>query len=196
MIMLKIEREYIDALGGKDAFDAAIVAYRDALKIHAETEGEPAPVAATVDIERIVKQHGGKYKIIEPEKSEPEPDPSEMTLEDKRSYLIVTLATARWQYQISGVEFGGYIVKSDAETLAALVSATFAWSDQPDYKFVWKVNSRQFINLTMSEVLTIVGAIRAHTQDAFQREANTLAELLAARHHKELDAVDIEGAFV
>lgn len=194
--MLKIEREKIEALGGKSAFDAAIITYRDALKVHAETEGEPAPVALTSDIERLVKQYGGKYKIIEPEKSEPEPEPSEMKLEDKRSYLIATLAVARWQYQISGVEFGGYIVKSDPETLAALVSATVAWSDQPDYKFVWKVNSRQFIQLTAIECQAIVGAIRAHTQDAFQREANTLAELLAARHHKALDAIDIEGAFV
>lgn len=193
--MLKIEREYIDAVGGKAAFDAAIVAYRVALTAHAETEGEPAPVALTGDIERLVRRHGGKYKIIEPEKSEPAVDPSEMKLEDKRSYLIATLAAARWQYQISGVEFGGYIVKSDPETLAALVSATVAWSDQPDYKFVWKVNSRQFIQLTAIECQAIVGAIREHIQDAFQREANTLAELLAARHHKALDSVDIEGAF-
>jgi hypothetical protein len=70
---LQIEREALDALGGEANLNAAIAAYRAALKAFETSENQPSPIAHPVVV-GIVTRYAGQYSIIEPE-PEPEPPP-------------------------------------------------------------------------------------------------------------------------
>lgn len=70
---IQIEREALDALGGKAALDAAISSYQAALKEFETSVNQPSPTAHPVVV-NIVTRYAGQYTVIEPD-PEPEPEP-------------------------------------------------------------------------------------------------------------------------
>jgi hypothetical protein len=91
--MLTIGTDTVAALG----FDlaAAIADYGAALARHDASEGTPAPAAHPL-VERIVRMHGGAYRVVEPETGLAKADPGSLTSrlqsrDDRITALTATL---------------------------------------------------------------------------------------------------------
>ena len=70
--MLTLTGDQFAALG-RELVNARIAAFRAAVAEHALTEGIPAPTDHPL-IERIVREHGGEYSVVDPPASVPPRD--------------------------------------------------------------------------------------------------------------------------
>lgn len=123
-MIIHVDRAVADALG----FDlaAAVAEFAAARAAHAETEGEPAPVAHPL-VERIVVT-GGAFEIVEPPEPEPVPE-TPPTLSGFRLAIQahIDAAAASRSYD-SGVTCASYL-GSTVPAWAAEAAAFVAWRD-------------------------------------------------------------------
>lgn len=121
------------------------------------------------------------------------------TLEDAKAQALAALAQTRWNaslsclYTVSGT---AYTVPCDGDgqtnILGAVVGLQAAGSTGP---ILWKFNGSVFVSLSLSDIIAMGQAVRAHIQDCFDYEATLTAKINAAPDNAGVDAIDTSSGW-
>lgn len=200
----KIDREAVDQLfGGNEGLDASITAYTLALKAHAKTVGVPAPIAHQF-VEIIVKQHGGKYSVVEPPEPEPVPEPPapepeppvpEKTLDEVKEEVRRALSGLRYQKVRDGVTYKGHEFYGDPVSVNALVSTLVATEGEANILIRWKGKKGDFAELERVDLQVLLKLIRKRTQACFDNEFLLAKKIQAANGTKAIGAIDFNAGW-
>lgn len=98
------------------------------------------------------------------------------------------IASARWEMQNGGCEFGGMQILTDGPSQIALSGAYLAAAADPNYTCKWKTPDG-FVELTSDEIIAAANAVRAHIQGCFDMEAVLAGKIDAAETAEEVAAV-------
>lgn len=201
-----IERAAVDAVfGGAENLDAQIAGFQKALKAHAKSKGKPAPTAHGV-VEVIVRNHDGKYQIVDPPKKEfedvsknfvptqPPPPPPELTFEEQKQAKLSDLRDLRFNRQMEGVTYKGHPFNGDPLTLNAFMSAILAAGDE-NFVVIWKDANGDFLGLERSDMVAAVKLIRELTQACFNNEYRLSKIINAAADPRALAKVNITAGW-
>lgn len=77
----------------------------------------------------------------------------------------------------AGITVAGLPIATDDVSQARITGAALAALADPSAEIRWKLPDGRFVQLTASQVLAIAGAVRAHVQACFDREAELQAAL-------------------
>lgn len=77
----------------------------------------------------------------------------------------------------AGITVAGLPIATDDVSQARITGAALAALADPAAEIRWKLPDGRFVQLTASQVLAIAGAVRAHVQACFDREAELQAAL-------------------
>jgi hypothetical protein len=203
----KIERAAVEAVFGSSAeLDRQIADFAKALKTHAKTKNKPAPTAHGV-VEVIVRNHAGKYEIVEPPvehfedvaknfvpTAEP-PPPKRMTLEEFRTERLSELRDLRYNRQMDGVVYKNHPFNGDPLTLNAIMATLLAEEDAAGILVLWKDADGEFLELNRTDMVAIVKLIRDLTQACFNNE-NRLQKLVrAADNERSLGKINLTAGW-
>jgi hypothetical protein len=79
----------------------------------------------------------------------------------------------------AGITVAGLPIATDDVSQARITGAALAALADPAAEIRWKLPDGRFVHLAAAEVLAIAGALRAHVQACFDREAELQAALAA-----------------
>lgn len=187
--MIKIERAAVDLYGGPDKLDADIFTFKKALKDHAETIGQAAPTAHPF-VERIVRESGGKYKVIEPVVPTIEPEPIK-PLDELQAEAFEKLKSLRAKAANQGVRLHGVLFSSKGESLTAMIAAKMEADQSTDWQTRWRVGPGQYVLVRAAEVEFLIAAIRSLHSKAFAREMELSDLVLSANTPEALAKIDL-----
>lgn len=203
---VKIERDAVEQLfGGTEGLDAAIKAYSMALAAHAKTIGIPAPIPSHAFVEIIVKQHDGKYVVVEPPapvadpepvvaetEPEPEPDPE---LDEIKEQVRRALSEVRQKKVREGVVYKGHAFYGDQSSVNAIVSTLVATEDEKNVLLRWKGKKGDFAELERVDLQVLLKVIRKRTQACFDNEYLLAKMVRGATSIKALEAIDFNAGW-
>lgn len=187
--MIKIEREALDLYGGAERFDADVFTFQQALKDHAKTVGQPAPVAHPF-VERVVRESGGKYSVIEPVPVIAPVEP-EKSLDELQTEALNRLSELRRAAANQGVTMNGVRFSSKGESLTALLAAKIEAELTPGWQERWRVGPGNYVLIRAPQVEFLIEAIRALHRKAFDRERELSEQIVSAITPKALAKIDL-----
>jgi hypothetical protein len=182
-----LTRDIIAAYGGLDALTARVVAFVAALEAHKLTVDVPAPTEDPL-IDAIARAGGMDAVEIEPEPAPPAPPEPPA---DPKAAALTALAAKRYEVETGGIIVNGVAVATDDRSKTLLLGARLEALMNPATSLRWKT-SDGFVPLSGSQIITISGAVRAHVQACFDREAELAARIAAA---DDPVAVDISSGW-
>lgn len=148
----------------------------------ADAKPEFAPNIVLVDItDKPEVQEGWKY--IDGKFIDPTPTLNELK-ESKKSEI----ATARFKAETAGIQLSSITIETDRESQALITGAVVQAIADPTYSLQWKTPTG-FIPLTAEQIKAVGVAVRKHVQDCFDKEAELLKKIEAAKTKEELAAV-------
>lgn len=118
------------------------------------------------------------------------PAPPEPTFDELKAQKKASVAAARYEREIAGVEVNGILIDTGRDSQALITGAALAAMLDADYSLNWKTTSG-FIHLSAPEIIAVAQAVRAHVQACFDREGELVALVDAAQTAEELDAIEI-----
>ena len=107
------------------------------------------------------------------------PDVFEVLKQQKKDEI----ATARYEYEITGLVYKGVHVTTDREDQAMITAIALSATLNNDFTTVWK-GADGYINLTAQEVLTLAYLVAEHVETAFAEEKR-LSELIDKAENEE-----------
>ena len=110
------------------------------------------------------------------------------TMEELRAAKLAELADARWRAETGGMSMNGMTIRTDRESQALITGAALQASVDAGYVCRWKT-AEGFATLDAAMILTVAGAVRAHVQAQFDREAELAAQVGAAQTVEEVQSV-------
>jgi len=117
----------------------------------------------------------------------PEP-PVPPTLDELKRQKRDSIAAARYESETGGVEVAGVTVRTDRESQALITGAALKAMQDAEYVCRWKTVDG-FVELTALQILGVADAVRAHVQAAFDREADLLGDIDAAKTAEDLELI-------
>ena len=108
----------------------------------------------------------------------------ELKQEAKQS-LVSRIAARRYEAEIGGIAINSLAVDTDDRSKLLINGAAVEAMLDPAYTMQWKTPAG-FVELDAAQVLGVAGAVRAHVQACFGREAELLAELEAGTLTEEM----------
>ena len=108
----------------------------------------------------------------------------ELKQEAKQS-LVSRIAARRYEAEIGGIAINSLAVDTDDRSKLLINGAAVEAMLDPAYTMQWKTPAG-FVELDAAQVLGVAGAVRAHVQACFDREAELLAELEAGTLTEEM----------
>lgn len=110
---------------------------------------------------------------------------------DRKIQMKADAADIRWKRETGGITFNGIPVSTDSESQTKLISVFVLASQNPSFSVTWKGTDGKFYPLSSTQIIDMVGAVRQHIQDAFNWEAQVVAEIDSATTHSQLDSVQL-----
>lgn len=98
------------------------------------------------------------------------------------------IAAARYVAETAGITLNGITIETDRQSQALITGAIVQSLVDPAYSLQWKTPTR-FIPLTGEQLKEVGAAVRKHVQDCFDKEAELLKKIDAAKDMEELAAV-------
>lgn len=98
---------------------------------------------------------------------------------EARALLAGRIKARRDAAIATGLEVAGIAVATDETSQNRIAGAALAALVDPGLRVQWKLPSGGFVTLEATQILAIAGAVRAHVQACFDREAVLLAVLEA-----------------
>jgi len=187
--MIKIERAAVDLYGGSSKLDADIFTFKKALKDHAKTIGQASPTAHPF-VERIVRESGGKYEVIEPVIPVVEPEPTK-SIDELQAEAFDELKALRVKASNQGVRLHNVLFSSKSESLTALIAAKMEADQSPGWQTRWRVGPGQYVLVRIAEVEFLIAAIRALHAKTFAREMELSDQLLSANTPEAFAKIDL-----
>lgn len=100
--------------------------------------------------------------------------------------LAAAIAARRYHAETSGTTVNGMPLDTGRDSQALVTGAALAAVLDPAYSCQWKTASGAgFITLDAQQIIALAGAMRAHVQACFDREAALLAALEAGTYTDE-----------
>lgn len=118
----------------------------------------------------------------------PAPAP-EATLDEMKAFKKALMADARYQEEISGLDFHGNNILTDHQSQLKITGAALQATNDPSYTCNWKTADGTFVVLNAQTILAIATAVRQHVQASFDKEAQKVAAINAAQNKEDLDAI-------
>lgn len=116
------------------------------------------------------------------------PDEVAGILEAAKAAKRAEIASARWEAETAGIDVSGFTVRTDRESQALITGAALQAIVDYDYECRWKT-SEGFVHLSAEQIKAIAQAVRAHVQSCFDREAELLPLIEAAKSPGDLDEI-------
>lgn len=104
--------------------------------------------------------------------------------EAKKKEITMT----RYDRETSGTVIQDMNIATDRESQALITGAALQATVDKDYTCKWKTQSG-FVTLTAQQILAIAGAVRAHVQACFDREAELLGDVVKAKTKEAIEAI-------
>ena len=92
------------------------------------------------------------------------------------SDYIALLSEARYNKEISGVEYKGMTISTNRDSQSALASAYIYGLQNPDATISWKCDNG-YIELSMQDITELSSLFRQHIQECFDKEAEILTHI-------------------
>jgi hypothetical protein len=199
-----IERAAVEQVFGSTVnLDKQIAEFKDALKAHAKSKNTPAPTAHGV-VEVIVRNHKGKYQVVEPQVQEfhdvakdwkpaevQRSAPIELTFEQEKEQRLSDLSDLRHTRQMEGIQYKGRPFAGDPLTLNALMAAFVSSQDEVNVVLNWKDADGGFLEIEKPDIVALIKAVRELTQACFNNEARLSRMLKAVGDSRSLQKVNI-----
>jgi hypothetical protein len=116
-------------------------------------------------------------------------DKSKMTLDELKTAKKAEVAAARYEYEVSGININGIIIRTDRESQALITGAALEATQDSEYSLTWKA-ANGFAVLKAAQIIYIAKQVRSHVENAFIREAQIVKEIDSAASPSELECVD------
>ena len=110
------------------------------------------------------------------------------TVEELKERKLAEIAAARFQAETGGVEIQGMRIPTDRQSQGMITGAALQASLDPAYVCQWKT-AGGFVTLDAAAILAVAGAVRAHVQAQFDREAELAGAVAVATTGEELDTI-------
>lgn len=113
-------------------------------------------------------------------------------LEEAIAAKLAELDDYRWQMEISGVEFAGATIRTDANSQQKITAVYAMAKLDPAYSVpVWEVVPGVFMPLDNATIVAMGEAVRDHVQATFNRKAELHGQIAALESVEAIEAFDI-----
>ena len=116
------------------------------------------------------------------------PDPESMTLDDLKQRKKAEIASARYEYEISGITFHDVHITTDREDQAMITATALSAVLDQTYTTVWK-GADGYLTLNASEILEMARAVADHVESAFAEEKRLVELIDSATTEEELSSI-------
>ena len=145
------------------------------------------------DAVSLISPEGEILCVMGPEWLEENPDIEAISrLEYERAKKLRELSWRRDKAIDGWMEFSGLRLATDAESRGFITGAAVQATLDPDYSCRWKT-AQGFVSLTAGQVLAIAGAVRAHVQACFDKEAALAAQVSEAETAEAVRGISWDG---
>jgi hypothetical protein len=117
------------------------------------------------------------------------------TLAEAKAARLAALADRRWRAETAGVVVNGARLPTDLATQGKLTAAVVASVLDNSYSVRWKLADGSFTLFDHATLVAAAQGVRAHVQACFDREAQLVALIDAAKDEAALAAIDIESGW-
>ena len=118
-----------------------------------------------------------------------QPDPPvPPTLDELKRQKRDSIAAARYEQETGGVTVAGVAIRTDRESQALITGAALKAMQDADYVCRWKTVDG-FVELNALQILGVADAVREHVQSCFDREAELLVVIAAAKTPEDLELI-------
>jgi hypothetical protein len=111
--------------------------------------------------------------------------------DDARNALLERLAEKRRSVETGGVNFGGVVIRTDAESQAKVSGALLHVGRNPNTVIDWK-GANGWGQLTKTQVEAISDAVAGHVQACFTAEKNHWNAIQAITDIAQLEAYNLD----
>lgn len=102
------------------------------------------------------------------------------------------LATSeRYRFETSGMFINGNFIKTDRESQAQLANAYAAMKNGLIESTEWKINTDNWVTLTLTEIEPIAGAVANHVRALFEKEKLLLQQINEITTVEQLKAFEV-----
>lgn len=113
-------------------------------------------------------------------------------LDQAKAAKLAELDDYRWQVEVSGADFNGFPIRTDANSQAKITAAWALANADPDYFIpVWEVAPGVFWPLSNETILAMAAVVRAHVQETFNRKAVLYPLIQALETVEAVQAFDV-----
>lgn len=112
-----------------------------------------------------------------------------VSLDDYKKLKLEELAAKRFEFETGGLELGATKVDTSRQSQAILTAAYISLKNNLITSVDWKDESGAFITLGLAEIEALSTAVSMHVQQAFTKEKDLTALVLAAGTKSEVDAI-------
>ena len=145
------------------------------------------------DAVNLISPEGEILCVLRPEWLEGHPEIKAVTpLEYERGKKLRELAERRWKEETGGITVQGMALDTSRESQALITGAALQATVDPDYSCRWKT-AQGFVSLTAGQILAIAGAVRAHVQACFDKEAELAGRIDAAGTPEAVRGISWDG---
>jgi len=110
------------------------------------------------------------------------------TLDDLKKLKKEEIASARYEYEISGITFHDVHITTDREDQAMITATALSAVLDPTATTVWK-GANGYLTLKASEILEMARAVADHVESAFIEEKRLVELIDSATTEEELSSI-------
>lgn len=110
------------------------------------------------------------------------------TFEEKKMKAKAEIASARYEYEISGITFRDVHITTDREDQAMITATALSAVLNPTATTVWK-GANGYLTLKASEILEMARAVADHVESAFIEEKRLVELIDSATTEEELSSI-------
>jgi hypothetical protein len=112
-----------------------------------------------------------------------------ISLDDYKKLKLEELAAKRYEFETSGLDLGGTKIDTSRSSQAILTAAYISLKNNLIQSVDWKDESGTFVTLSLAEIEVLSTAVSVHVQQAFTKEKDLTALVLAAGTKAEVDTI-------
>lgn len=112
-----------------------------------------------------------------------------VSLDDYKKLKLEELAAKRYEFETAGLELGDTKIDTSRSSQAILTAAYISLKNNLIQSVDWKDESGTFVTLGLAEIEILSTAVSMHVQQAFTKEKDLTALVLAAGTKSEVDTI-------
>jgi hypothetical protein len=98
-------------------------------------------------------------------------------LDSSKDRAKETVASNRYNYEISGVSYNDIYVSTDRESQSKIIAVDVIASRDSSYSVRWKTANNTFVTMNSDTILQVSNTVLNHVQSAYTLESNKIDEI-------------------